>query len=333
MNRTKSKILIVDDHIVTAKGIGRLLKAAGHDTIEVFTGQACIDAIYTMRPDLVLLDVVLPDIDGRDICKKVKTDPTTAHIAVVLLSSVRTESEAQADGLACGADGYIARPVSNNELIARVNAFLRLKRTERRLAEAVDFGEKIFQAAPMGMVSLSLTGRETRMNEAMHAILSALGEDPAGFDFWNSPAWKKSGVCDDARTLLETGQTLHREVQFSPTTGAELWLDCRIARFTHNGEHHLLLTAADITERRAAEEGRKVLLHELQEALADVKRLSGLLPICSSCKNIRDDAGNWRPLEVYIRDHSGAQFTHGICPDCTSKLYPGLFEDDERAPG
>lgn len=69
---------------------------------------------------------------------------------------------------------------------------------------------------------------------------------------------------------------------------------------------------------------------ELQDALVQVKILSGLLPICASCKKIRDDKGNWHQLEVYIRDHSEARFSHGICPVCAEKLYPGFgpFGDD-----
>lgn len=66
------------------------------------------------------------------------------------------------------------------------------------------------------------------------------------------------------------------------------------------------------------------LIIELQEALEKVKVLSGLLPICASCKDIRDDKGYWKQVEVYIQDHSEAAFTHSICPDCTKRLYPKL---------
>ncbi len=66
---------------------------------------------------------------------------------------------------------------------------------------------------------------------------------------------------------------------------------------------------------------------ELQEALAKIKTLKGLLPICASCKKIRDDEGYWHQIEVYIRDHSEAEFSHGLCPDCSQKLYPNLYKD------
>lgn len=65
-------------------------------------------------------------------------------------------------------------------------------------------------------------------------------------------------------------------------------------------------------------------LHEREQALDQVKQLRGLLPICASCKRIRDDQGSWRQIEIYIRDRSEAQFSHGICPECTKELYAEL---------
>jgi CheY-like chemotaxis protein len=67
---------------------------------------------------------------------------------------------------------------------------------------------------------------------------------------------------------------------------------------------------------------------ELQDALDQVQTLSGLLPICSSCKKIRDEEDHWQPLEIYIRDRSEAEFTHSICPDCAKKLYPDYYKPE-----
>jgi hypothetical protein len=69
------------------------------------------------------------------------------------------------------------------------------------------------------------------------------------------------------------------------------------------------------------------LIDRLQESLAEIKTLSGLLPICASCKNIRDDKGYWNEIEVYISRHSEAQFSHSICPECAKKLYPEICTD------
>jgi PAS domain S-box-containing protein len=89
--------------------------------------------------------------------------------------------------------------------------------------------------------------------------------------------------------------------------------------------------AHDITDRKRTEEEREKLILQLQKALAEVKQLSGLLPICASCKKIRDDKGYWNQIESYIRDHSEAEFSHGICPECMKKLYPGFDESVKQS--
>ncbi len=78
-------------------------------------------------------------------------------------------------------------------------------------------------------------------------------------------------------------------------------------------------------ELEAGNEARERLILELQNALAEVKTLSGLLPICASCKKIRDDEGYWNQLEAYIQDHSDAVLSPSLCPECAKKLYPDLF--------
>jgi PAS domain S-box-containing protein len=77
--------------------------------------------------------------------------------------------------------------------------------------------------------------------------------------------------------------------------------------------------ALDFTEQKQLEEQREQLIEELRNALADIKTLRGLLPICAWCKKIRDDRGYWNQIEAYISDHSDARFTHGICPECQKK--------------
>ncbi len=88
-----------------------------------------------------------------------------------------------------------------------------------------------------------------------------------------------------------------------------------------------VIVMRDITEGKRAEEEKEELIAELQKSLKEVKALRGILPICSSCKKIRDDKGYWNQIEAYIRDHSEADFSHSLCPECVSKLYPGLDID------
>jgi len=110
--------------------------------------------------------------------------------------------------------------------------------------------------------------------------------------------------------------------------GAVVDVEVAAAPISYRGQPAGLAVIRDITARKQAEEKREQLLVELQDALAEVKKLSGFLPICASCKKIRDDKGYWQQIERYISDHSEAQFSHGICPECARKLYPEMFHDE-----
>jgi PAS domain S-box-containing protein len=92
---------------------------------------------------------------------------------------------------------------------------------------------------------------------------------------------------------------------------------------------HYVAVKEDITRRKQLEAEQEKLIRELQDALAKVKTLSGLLPVCASCKKIRDDNGYWNQLESYLGSHSDVLITHGICPDCMKRLYPEFHRDSE----
>ncbi|MBU0907994.1 MAG: hypothetical protein KKA54_17385 [Proteobacteria bacterium] len=86
--------------------------------------------------------------------------------------------------------------------------------------------------------------------------------------------------------------------------------------------------ASELVERRRIEADLQEKKHKLEEALAQVKTLRGFLPICSSCKKIRDDKGYWKQIETYVREHSDAQFSHSVCPECARRIYPDLDIDE-----
>lgn len=93
-----------------------------------------------------------------------------------------------------------------------------------------------------------------------------------------------------------------------------------------NGQTVLFSVIHDITERKKREVEREMLIKDLELALSEIKTLKGILPICAACKKIRDDEGYWKQIELYISEHSGAEFTHGICPECARRLYPEAFD-------
>ena len=118
------------------------------------------------------------------------------------------------------------------------------------------------------------------------------------------------------------------DMKFNPMDGPTepQWYHGRIFPTTVPDETvgHVIWVAINITEKKKAEQERDKVIQELQQALAEIKILRGILPICSNCKKIRDDKGYWNQIEHYLKTHSEAVFTHTICQDCAKILYPDL---------
>jgi DNA-binding response OmpR family regulator len=128
-------ILVIDDNPLILKGMVRLLEKAGYFVLSAADGESGIERALENKPDLVLSDVILPAMDGLAVCHQIKTNPALQDCYVILISGLHTSSEEQAIGLETGADGYIARPISNRELVARVDAMLRLRNAEIALRQ------------------------------------------------------------------------------------------------------------------------------------------------------------------------------------------------------
>lgn len=119
----------------------------------------------------------------------------------------------------------------------------------------------------------------------------------------------------------ESGISVEEE---APTAegGMRHWISHKFALRDPEGRNQLAGLSLDITDRKQAEHEREEMLQDLRQALIEVKTLSGLLPVCASCKSIRNDAGYWQKMEAYLAEHSEVEFTHGLCPHCVEKLYP-----------
>jgi PAS domain S-box-containing protein len=109
--------------------------------------------------------------------------------------------------------------------------------------------------------------------------------------------------------------------------GSEFPLELSLADSSADTDPPFTAILRDTTARRAAEAEREALIAELQRALSEVRTLTGIIPICAGCKKIRDDAGYWQAVELYVGEHTGADFSHSLCPDCMTRLYPELKED------
>lgn len=163
-------------------------------------------------------------------------------------------------------------------------------------------------------------GRVADLNSAMLALAEANG-NPIGMPV--------TEYLDSAPILLETlqGKDGEHALTLAQSTG-ERHYDVRISSLRDRAGRLAgrMMVARDVTPRRNGEAERQALARELQQAVEELRILSGLLPMCPRCKKIRDDSGYWHALEIYVREHSTADFTHGICPECMQRLYPELVD-------
>jgi PAS domain S-box-containing protein len=145
------------------------------------------------------------------------------------------------------------------------------------------------------------------------------------------PQEVSSGQQLSVQTLFETGE--HKYVESKLVSlDKPIWLGTWLVPLRdESGQVTAVMgVSRDITNRKWLEEDKQKLLKRLQDSLSQVKTLSGLLPICASCKKIRDDSGYWQQVENYIQSHTDATFTHGVCPDCFSKWYPEYNSVDPK---
>jgi PleD family two-component response regulator len=198
----KSTILVADDSPTSCQILFNALNQTGYHVLVMASGEAVLEHVALQRPDLILLDVMMPGINGFETCRRLKAMTTTKDIPVIFMTALESTFD-EVQGFQIGAVDYIIKPIQIDRVLIRVHTHLTLYRLQQELVE-----------------------------------------------------------------------------------------------------------------KNA----------QLADALARVRTLKGLLPICANCKKIRNDQGYWQQVEVYVRDHSDAQFSHGICPGCLPRLYPQYFD-------
>lgn len=189
------KILIAEDDEISKKMLQTILIKEGHAISAVEDGAKALEAIQKSIPDMLITDWMMPQLDGLELCRRLRASHLPSYVYVILLTAL-TDKDRITEGLNAGADDYVTKPYDRTELLARVKA-----------------GERVIQLE-----------RSLRQNNT-----------------------------------------------------------------------------------------------ELTEALAQVKQLKGLLPICMYCKKIRKDENYWQQIEQYVAENSEADFSHSICPQCMEK--------------
>ena len=167
---TKEKILIVEDEKDIIKMLEYNLKKEGFRTISAYDGEDAIDLAMREHPDIVLLDLMLPGIDGLEVCKSLKAEKKTKDIPIIMLTAKSQESD-KILGLELGADDYVTKPFSPRELLARIKAVLRRMKEKDKLPELVKIGELTVDFSKIGV---SVKGRPVELTSKEFELLKTL---------------------------------------------------------------------------------------------------------------------------------------------------------------
>jgi PAS domain S-box-containing protein len=186
-------ILVVDDNGPLRYALGRTLRQHGFGVIEAATGQEAIDLSASDRPDLVLLDVNLPDIHGFDVARRLKAADTTRNIPILQISASFVQMEHRMEGLAAGADAYLVEPVEPGELVANIRALLRMRDAEAGLQHTTAMLAAVVESSPLAIAAFDRDGLVRTWNPAAERLFgwsdaemrgrAAFGGDGGGFLF------------------------------------------------------------------------------------------------------------------------------------------------------
>ncbi len=205
MAESCGNILVVDDTKMNLRILAEALGAEGYRVRPALNGEIALEAAQKEVPDLILLDILMPGMNGYQVCETLKEDARLKDIPVIFISALDEVGD-KMKGFRAGGVDYISKPFQTEEVLARVRTHLTLRNLQKDLQE----------------------------------------------------------------------KNIHLQK----------------------------------------------LNSDLQSALDEIKTLRGIIPICSHCKKIRDDDDSWQRIEKYIGEHSDAEFSHGICPECLKKYYP-----------
>ncbi len=260
------RILLVDGEAAQLAATARLLRSAGFDVLEATTGTECLQAAKRCRPDLVLLDAALPDLDGHQVCRELKADPALEGTFVALMFGEGKDADDTADGGDVGADGYITRPIENRELLARVRAFQRVRQAEAEAIQAKKEWERTFDAVPDMVFVLDNEHRIVRANRIAAERLGCAPHDLIGRRCYEALHGTEAPPesCPHAQ-LLADGREHHAELHLDGL-GGDFSVSVMPLRDTDGELTGAVHVAHDITEGKRAEEALRKSQRELAKA-------------------------------------------------------------------
>jgi PAS domain S-box-containing protein len=258
----RPRILVVDDDEIKRYTVVKILSRSGFDVTEASNGATALDAVRS-NPDLVILDVNMPDVNGFELCRRLKADPATAAIVVLLFSATATESADITFGLDGGADGYLAEPVEASQLIATVRSMLRIRQAERTSRALATQWQATFDAIKDGICVLDAQDRVVRCNVAMEGFAGRSCGDVVGK--WVGSLFGQSRADETSATWPPGAHDERRTIEFEVD---DRWYHAVADAVVdeNNAVTGSVFIISDVTETKLRERERSELLAREREA-------------------------------------------------------------------
>lgn len=272
--KTTKHIMIVEDSSIQAESLKSLLIKEGYQVSIAKSAIEGLEQIKESKPDMVVSNILMPGIDGFEMCRRIKAEKEFQKIPVILLTALKDPKDI-IRGLECSANDFISKPYKEEILFSKIkNFFLRNSHNE-----------------------IYFEGQKFVISATREQILDFL------ISTYESMVLKNRELINAQEKLKELNEQLEEKINERTASLLE-----------------------EIEERKRIQKENNLLIAELRGSLSKIKTLSGLIPICSYCKKIRDDKGYWNHLESFISEHSETSFTHSMCPECSKKAYEELRE-------
>jgi signal transduction histidine kinase/DNA-binding response OmpR family regulator len=256
-------LLNINDNEANRYAVTRMLRAAGFQVMEGGTGAEALRLAAEVNPDLAILDVKLPDLNGIEVCRRLKSDPRTARIAVMHLSANYIRTENKVEGLDNGADGYLTQPVDSSELLATVRSLLRMRRAEENARMAAVQWQATFDSLGDGVCLLDGAGHVMRANQSFLSLFGRQGQ-VLGRSFG---ALMRDAAGGGAELPPECGEVLELRGESTVCLGSRWY---RVASTPVEAEEGLVTGAVriltDITPHRELQDALRQRAVDLAEA-------------------------------------------------------------------
>jgi len=268
--KSRTRILLVDDNLPFLELYSQILRDEGYEVLAASNGRQALRIIRDRRPGLVVLDVVLPDISGIEVCRQIKRDATLRDVFVILISGQAISAEQTVDGLAIGADEYLTKPVAPSEFLARIRTMVRLMETTAALRASEQHYRRLVEILPDAVALIDKQFRLAGLNQRAAAMLGYAGPvellGKSVFDLIQTKDHDRFRA--DIRKALKTGAAGSAEYVFFRREGRSMPVEMSVALSTAPDGESLgwVIVARDVTESKRAEEELRRLPRRITEA-------------------------------------------------------------------